>query len=70
MAYNNKFFKGQYDWTSIEKFIAYHKLDRPGCSKDKIGSYLRNEAYIWWQSLDSEFLKLCSCFEIEELLLD
>jgi len=70
MAYKNKKFKGEYDWTSIENFIAYHTLDRPGCWKDKTGSYLRNEAAMWWKSLDSEFLKLCSVDEIEELLLD
>jgi len=70
MACSNKYFTGKNDWSSIENFIAYHKLDFSGCWKDKIGYYFKNEVAIWWKSLDSEILKLCSADKIEELLLD
>ena len=70
MAYNNKFFTRKNDGSSIKFFIACHKFDFPRCWKNQIGYYLKDEAAIWWKSLDSEILKLCRADEIEELFLD
>ena len=70
MAYNSKFFTGKNDGSYIENFIACHKFDFPRCWKDKIGYYLKDEAAIWWKSLDNEILKLCYADKIEKLFLD
>ena len=35
-----------------------------------MGYYLKDQATIWWKSLESEILKLCHDDEIEELFLD
>jgi len=63
-------FLGKNDGPTIEKFIREKKVEFPGYWKDKIGYYLKDEAAIWWKSLDSEILKLCQADEIEKLFLD
>jgi len=70
MASSKMFFTGKNDGPTIETFIESQKCDFPWCWKDKIGYYLKDDAAIWWKSLDSEILKLCCADEIEKLFLD
>lgn len=63
-------FLGKNDGPTIEKFLWEKKVDFPGYWKDKIWYYLKDEAAIWWKSLDSEILKLCHAEKIENLFLD
>jgi len=70
MGSSKMIFTGKDDGLTIEKFIESQKRDCPWCWKEKIGYYLKDEAAIWWKSLESEILKLCCADKIEKLFLD